>query len=203
MKEDSLDFIVLWNHFVKNWKWFVISVFAFLLVALIYLWFTPAKVNVMGKIQITDKSKQDSRLSMGMAMLNSLPMGLGSSLGGSLGAGGIESEEEILMSNNLSRDVVNELGLYTEYRLKSWGRKILLYQNQPVNVTISPADLKKMEDKLPLKLQQIKLTITKSGNNYTVETVLKENKEKTELPDQTFEKLPATIDTGLGKLLLT
>lgn len=195
----------LCNHFVKNWKWFGISVFAFLLVALIYLWFTPTKVNVMGKMQIIDRSKRSGQLSMGMSMLNSLPMGLGSSLGGSLGAlgGGIESEEEILMSNNLSRDVVNELGLYTEYRLSSWGRKTLLYQNQPVNVTISPVDLKKLEDKLPLKLIQIKLTITKSGDNYTVETVVKENKENTELPDQTFAKLPATIDTGYGTLVLS
>ena len=195
----------LCNHFVKNWKWFGISVFAFLLVALIYLWFTPTKVNVMGKMQIIDRSKRSGQLSMGMSMLNSLPMGLGSSLGGSLGAlgGGIESEEEILMSNNLSRDVVNELGLYTEYRLSSWGRKTLLYQNQPVNVTISPVDLKKLEDKLPLKLIQIKLTITKSGDNYTVETVVKENKENTKLPDQTFAKLPATIDTGYGTLVLS
>lgn len=204
--ENSLDFLQLWNHFVKHWQWFVASVVACLLVACIYLWFVPAKVNVMGKMQVMDESKQGGHLSIGMSMLNSLPMGLGSSLGSSLGAalgGGIETEEEILMSNNLSRDVVNELGLYTEYHLKSWGRKTLLYQNQPLNVTISPDDLKKLEDKLPLKLVQIKLIITKSGDNYTVEPIVKENKEKTELPEQTFMKLPATIDTGVGTLMLS
>ena len=204
--ENSLDFQQLLDHYVKNWKWFVISVLAFLLVACVYLWFTPTKINVMGKIRIVDRSKQNGQLSMGMSMLNSLPMGLSGSLGGSLGAilgGGIESEEEILMSNNLSRDVVNNLGLYTEYRLKKWGKKVLLYQNQPVNVTISPDYLKLLEDKLPKKLQQIKLTILKDGDNYSVETVLKENKEKTELPDQSFSHLPATIDTGFGTLMLS
>jgi uncharacterized protein involved in exopolysaccharide biosynthesis/protein involved in polysaccharide export with SLBB domain len=205
-EEGTLVFRELCDYYVSNWKWFLASVVAFLLAACIYLWFTPTKVNVTGKLRIMDKSKQSSQLSMGMSMLNSLPMGLGSSLGGGLGAvlgGGIESEQEILLSNNLSKEVVSELGLYTEYRQKKWGRKNLLYQNQPVSVTVAPELLKTLEAKLPLKNLQIRLLITKSGDSYTVETVVKENKEKTELPEETFSHLPATIETGLGPIVLS
>ena len=68
-------------------------------------------------MQIIDKSKQGGGLSAG-ALLNNLPMGLGSAIGGSLGGSmGIDSEIEVLMSTSLVRDVVNDLGLHTEYRL--------------------------------------------------------------------------------------
>ena len=198
-KENTLDFQQLWTTYVGNWKWFLISVITFILLAGIYLWFTPAKVNVRGKMLITDKSKQESPMSVGMSMLNSLPLGLGSSLG----ANRIESDEEILMSNSLMRDVVNELNLHTEYRLCSWGRRLLLYQTQPVNVSIPQSYLDWLDDELPLKAHQITLFISKDSKGYTVETTLKENKEETDLPDQTFTTLPATIKTERGTLTLT
>lgn len=198
-KENTLDFQQLWTTYVGNWKWFLISVITFILLAGIYLWFTPAKVNVRGKMLITDKSKQESPMSVGMSMLNSLPLGLGSSLG----ANRIESDEEILMSNSLMRDVVNELNLHTEYRLCSWGRRLLLYQTQPVNVSIPQSYLDWLDDELPLTAHQITLFISKDSKGYTVETTLKENKEETDLPDQTFTTLPATIKTERGTLTLT
>lgn len=201
---NDLDFQQLWNSCVTNWRWFLISIATFVMMAGVYLWFTPQKVNVKGKMQITDKSKQMGQMSAGLAMLNSLPMGLGNTLGGTLGAsGGINSEKEILMSNALVREVVNKLDLHTEYRLCSWGRRNLLYQNQPVNVSIPSDYLQWLDDELPQYSHQIILYITKNEKGYTVETTLKENKEKTELPDQSFSVLPATIKTGDGIVTLT
>ena len=101
------------------------------------------------------------------------------------------------------RGVVKDLGLYTEYRLSKWGRKTLLYQDQPVNVSLDPAHVEWLDAELPLYFHQIKLTITKDSKGYTVETTLKENKDKTYLPDQTFASLPATIKTDVGVLTLT
>lgn len=202
--ENTLDFQQIWNSFVANWHWFLTSVIVFVLAAGVYLWFTPQKVNVRGKMQITDKSKQISQMSAGLSMLNALPMGLGSSLGGSLGmSGGIGSEKEILMSNTLACEIVKELNLHIEYRLCNWGRRPLLYQNQPVNISMPTAYMQWMDEELPLTSHQIILYITKNEKGYTVETTLKENKEKTELPDQTFSSLPATINTGDGKLTLS
>lgn len=202
-EESSFDFMQLWRLFKRNWKWFPVSIVICVLIAGAYLWFTPTMVSVSGKMEIIDKSKKGSSgMSAGLAMLNSLPMGLGSSLGGSASLG-IESEKEILKSNWLVRDVVKDLGLYTEYRLSKWGKKTLLYQNNPINVSLDPAHVDWLDRELPMTTHQILLTITKGSNGYEVETRLKENKEKTDLPTQTFASLPATMKTEAGTLTLT
>ena len=206
--ESTLDFQQTWNLFLANWRWFLISVIAFAMLAGAYLWFYPQKVNVITKMQVTDKSKESNQMSLGMSMISSLSSGLGGGLGGSLGSslglsGGTSTEEEILMSNALLCDVVNDLSLHTEYRRCSWGRRILLYQNQPVNVSIPKTYLQWLDDEFAVRSHQITLYITKDDKGYTVETTLKENKEKTHLPDQTFANLPATINTGEGTLTLT
>ena len=94
-----IDFKELWTLAVVNWHWFVLSVVSCVLIAGIYLWITPVKVTVTGKMEIKDKSNKNSGISAGMAMLNNLPMGLGSALGGSLGGSlGIDAEREVLIS---------------------------------------------------------------------------------------------------------
>lgn len=198
-----IDLKQLWALSVINWKWFVVSVISCVFLAGLYLWFVPKKVSVSGKMEIIDKSKNGGNMSAGMAMLNSMPMGLGSALAGNLGSMGIDAEKEVLKSNSLVRNVVKDLGLYTEYRLCKWGRKRLLYQNQPINVTLDPAHVEWLDTELPVTFHQFKLTIVKNEDGYTVETMLRENKEKIYLPDQTFTSLPATIKTDAGVLTLT
>ena len=199
-----VDLKQLWLQSIANWHWFVISVITFVVLAGLYIWFTPTTVSVSGKMVIIDKSKKNSGLSAGMAMLNSLPMGLGSALGSSLGGSmGIDSEIEMMKSNSLVCSVVKDLDLYTEYRLSEWGRKTLLYQNQPINVTLDPAHVEWFDSELPVIVHKIKLSITKDSKGYSVETMLKENKKKYYLPDQDFASLPATIKTDVGILTIT
>ena len=203
-EEASFDFLQLWTLFKSHWKWFPISIVLCLLIAGVYLFFTAPTVTVTGKMEIIDKSKKGGGMSAGMAMLNNLPLGLGSSLGGSLGGSlGIDAEKEILTSNTLVRNVVKDLNLYTEYRLSKWGRKTLLYQNNPLTVSLDPAHVEWLDSELPLTFHQIKLTIEKSASGYTVEPTLIEGKEKTDLPAQTFATLPATLKTDAGTLTLT
>ena len=199
-----IDLKQLWTLIIVNWYWIVASVLSCCLLAGLYLWFTPVTVTVTGKMEIIDKSKKNNGLSAGMSMLSSLPMGLGNAIGSSIGGSlGIEGEKEILSSNTLVRDVVKDLGIYTDYYLCNWGRKRLLYQDQPVNVSIDAAHLQWFDSVLPLTFHQVQLTITKDDDGYKVETMLKENKEKTYLPDQTFASLPAVIKTDVGTLTLT
>ena len=201
LKEESpaLDFRPLRLMCLSNWYWILGSMVACVLIAGIYLWFASSTVTVTGKMEIIDKSKKGSGMSAGLAMLNSLPMGLGSSLGGAV-AGSIDSEKEIILSNSLVTNVVKGLGLYTEYRLSKWGRKTLLYQNNPVEVSLDEAHVAWLDAELPLYFHQIKLTISKDDEGYTVEPTLVENKEETDLPEQTFATLPATIKTEAGTL---
>ncbi len=198
-----IDLKQLWTSFIINWHWFAVSIFVCVTLAGLYLWFTPTKVTVTGKMEIIDKSKKGG-MSAGMAMLSNLPMGLGNALGGSVGASsGIDSEMEILKSNTLIRNVVKDLGIYTEYRLCKWGRKRLLYQDQPINVTLDAAHVEWLDTELPLNDHRILLTISKNEGGYEIETTLKENGKKIELPEQTFTSLPATIRTDAGVLTIT
>ena len=199
-EESAFDFKQLWQLFKSNWKWFPVSIIACVLIAFVYLWFTPPTVTVTGKMEIIDKSKKNSGMSAGLAMLNSLPMGLGSSIGGAAGIGSIDSEKEIILSNTMVRNVVKDLGLHTEYRLSKWGKKTLLYQNNPVEVTLDEAHLAWLDSELPLYFHQIKLTITKDNSGYTVEPTLVDGKDETDLPSQTFATLPATLKTEYGTL---
>lgn len=199
-EESAFDFKQLWTLFLSNWHWILASMITCVLVAFIYLWFTPTTVTVTGKMQIIDKSKKGGGMSAGLAMLNSLPMGLGSSLGGAAGGASIDSEKEIMLSNTLVRNVVKDLKLHTEYRLTKWGKKTLLYQNNPVEVSLDEAHLAWLDSELPLYFHQIELTISKDAQGYTVEPTLIDGKEETDLPAQTFAKLPATLTTDYGTL---
>ena len=202
-EESAFDFRQLGQLCLSNWYWILGSMVACVLIAGIYLWFASSTVTVTGKMEIIDKSKKGGGMSAGLAMLNSLPLGLGSSLGGAMGAAGsIDSEKEIILSNSLVTNVVKDLGLYTEYRLSKWGRKTLLYQNSPVEVSLDAAHVTWLDTELPLYFHQIKLTISKDAEGYTVEPTLVENKEETDLPEQTFATLPATVKTEAGTLTI-
>lgn len=201
--ESSIDIIQLWRLFMNNLKWIPISLVVCLVIGAIYIWFTPTTVGITGKMEVIDKSKNGSSgISTSMALLNSLPLNLGSNLGGSVSFG-IDSEKEILLSTSLVRNVVKELETYTEYRLSKWGRNTLLYGNNPIKVSLDSAHVQWLDEELPLTTHQIQLTVTKSSSGYKVKTKVKENKEKTNLPTRTFTSLPATIETEAGTLTIT
>lgn len=191
-----IDFQQLWILFRLNWHWCIVSMIAIGLITFICLYFKPTKVTVSNMILIIDKGNQSSAAANVGSKLSALPLGLGSSIGGS---NGLDTEIEILKSNTLIRDVVNDLGLYAEYRFSSWGRSYVVYKTQPLIVSMDPAHLKWMDDELLTSYHQIDLTINKSDTGYQVEPVLD---FETKLPTQSFAKLPATIKTEYGNLTI-
>lgn len=200
LEEDNsfFDFKQLWHLCVRKWYWFVVSVVICLIVALFYLWFTPNTFSVSNKMQLLGESKQSSAANAKIAVLNSLPMGLGSSIGG--GSLGIESEKEILKSRPLIRDVVNDLCLNIEYRMGTLGRKRVIYKYQPLIVSLDPAHLQWMDEELLTAYHQIDIIIQKTSKGYEVETTLILGDDETELPIQFFNSLPATMKTEYGTL---
>ena len=46
--------------FVLNWRWFIVSVVACVMIAFVYLWFRPNPVIVSSNMQIMGESKQSS-----------------------------------------------------------------------------------------------------------------------------------------------
>ena len=193
------DFKQLWMLFVLNWRWFIVSVVACVMVAYVYSKFQPNDDVVSNKIQIMGNSKQGgSSAAVGKAVsgaLNALPVSLGSSVGG---PSDLETEQELLMSKPLIRKVVKDLGLYAEYRTGNWMRTNVLYKTQPVEVTLDQAHLKWFDDQLPLVYHEIDLTIQKTSSEYRVDVEADGN----ELPTQTFNSIPAEVKTDIGTVTI-
>ena len=189
------DFKQLWMLFVLNWRWFIASVVACVMIAYIYSKFQPNDDVVSNKIQIMGDSKQGGGAAAASkavsGALNALPISLGSSVGG---PSNLETEKELLMSKPLICKVVKDLGLYAEYRTGNWMRTDVLYKTQPVEVTLDPAHLKWFDDQLPLVYHEIDLTIQKTSSEYQVDVVA----DGHELPTQTFNSIPAEVKTDIG-----
>lgn len=194
----------LWQIFTHHKKWFALSVFLCLCLGAAYVYLTRPEYSIVGKMKIIDRrqsSNSSSLSSAGLALLNQLPINLGSTnlnLGRSLGA---ENEMVILRTKQLSKDVVEDLGLYTEIRHQKFLKSRLLYKNWPVNVTVSQECLQAMNE--GLYTYSIRLTIDKDDAGYTFEGMLKKNKKKIKIAEQTFAKLPAVIHTEIGDLTFT
>lgn len=188
------DFEKIKMVFVLHWKWFIPSVVICLLLAMYYLWVTPTTISVTGKMQLIDKEGKSSSSTAGMAILSSLPLGLGNSISSAFGgSAGIDIEKEILTSTDLVRDVVYDLNLYTTYKVEKWGRSTQLYKDQPVKVTLDRTHLLWMDRELPLNYHSASMTITKDDKGYQV-TGSADGKSFA----KRFTSLPVTIRTEVG-----
>lgn len=193
------DVKYLWSIFKNNKKRFLLSLFACLFFAAIYVYLSRPAYNLRARMVIVERRSNSG--SSAMALLQGqLPFGLGSNLNVNLG---VENEKEILNSKLIARDVVYDLGLHTEYRQQGFLKKRLLYKNQPVNVEVSPEMLQFFDDELPLMHHRIDMSIDKTDAGYEVEVTLRVNSKKTKLPSQVFKSLPAVIHTDMGDLKLT
>ena len=191
------DFKQLWMLFVLNWRWFIVSVVACVMIAFVYLWFRPNPVIVSSNMQILGESKQGGGSAAAVSKaLNAMPVSLGSSV--STGSEGVETVKRMLTSTTLIKDVVKDLGLYAEYSVDSWGRKYILYKTQPIVVTLDPAHLKWFDEEMLTAYHHIDLTIHKTGGAYHVAAMA----DGAELPEQTYKSLPATVKTDIGILTI-
>ena len=188
------DFEKIKMVFILHWKWFIPSVVICLLLAMYYLWVTPTTISVTGKMQLIDKQGKSSSSSSGMAILSSLPLGLGNAISSTFGgSAGIDIEKEILTSTDLVRDVIYDLNLYTTYKVEKWGRSTQLYKDQPLKVTLDRTHLLWMDRELPLNYHSASMTITKDDKGYQV-TGSADGKSFA----KRFTSLPVTIQTEVG-----
>ena len=189
------DFEKIKMVFILHWKWFIPSVVICLLYAMYYLWVTPTTISVTGKMQLIDKNQGKSgSSSAGMAILSSLPLGLGNSISSSLGGSmGIDIEKEILTSTDLVRDVVLDLNLYTTYKVEKWGKSTQLYNDQPVEVTLDRTHLLWMDRELPLNYHQASMTISKDDKGYQIQ-----GSADGKSFSKRFTSLPFSIRTEVG-----
>ena len=186
--------------FALHWKWFIPSVVVCLLIGFVYWWNQPTTMAVTGKMRLIQQSQEKGNaVSAGLAVLSSLPLGIGNNLSASLGgAAEIDVEKEVIRSSDLVTEVVLDLGLYTEYRMGRWGRSYVLYKDQPVTVALDRTHLLWMDRELPLHYHQISLTLSKDSEGYHADIIAGGRSIQ-----KNFKALPDKVMTEVGTLFFS
>ncbi|RRA90827.1 GumC family protein [Paenimyroides viscosum] len=128
MTEDKDNVINLKEELFKylaHWRWFVLSVFVSLILAFLYIKFTPKSYSIATKILIKDEKSND--LANQLSAFSEMSM-LGNS------KNNIENEVEILKSRTLIYNTLDSLNLNIQYLDTSEVIEKDLYKKSPVQV---------------------------------------------------------------------
>jgi len=177
---DEIDLIELLGKYISKWRYFAVAVPICLLVAFVYLKFTPPQFTVSGSILL--RSDDKSKLSSQLSML--------SDMGLSVGQKQADDEIEVVRSKRIIGQMVETLGLQTQYFLKTNGGYKEQYKKTPASLTILPS----LKDNLQ---GTIEIIIKKSGSDYQMEAEYKKP-DNTETFSCTLSSLNANVQTPWG-----
>lgn len=125
--EDFIRIQDLWGMFVPKWRWFAVSLFVTLTVAVLYLLATPPVYTRTVAILVKDDSKSGSATD---AMNGFADLGLFKS------NTNINNELLTLASPTLMTEVVHRLRLNETFTIRKGLKRVELYKSAPVAVTI-------------------------------------------------------------------
>lgn len=114
--------------YLRQWPWFIISALAFLLMGHIYLRYTTDEYKATAKILIKDTQGGGGGLSE-LSAFSDLDV-----LGNSFNT--VENEMEILKSNKLIDQVVENLNLHIVYTKSGNIKSTNVYKNSPLKLTL-------------------------------------------------------------------
>ena len=187
-KEISFQWFII--TFLIHWKWFAISIILFLFGGFIRLRYSPPIYAVNANVILRDSKKGG---------FGNSELSLFEKLGYLEANNAVENEMEILKSRDLLQTVVIEEEAFIHYYVKGRFMSTELYKGSgwqfyrtvPVKVFIDKNSLSKLYTTLTLKL-----SLTENS------TILVNGQYGSELFDNEFSSLPATIKTPIGELLL-
>ena len=126
---DTIDLKEVISGYLKHWKWFVISSILMLILASIYIRYTPSQYAAVAKIQILEDENSSSSLSA----FSDLDV-----LGGAKNK--VIDEIELIGSRSNFIDVVKELKLNTKISVIGNVISTELYTNPPINLNFIAKD---------------------------------------------------------------
>jgi capsular exopolysaccharide synthesis family protein len=175
---EIIDLREILFKYLRKWYWFVISVVVCFCVAYLYLKATNEQYEVQSTILLRKDANSGGLLDM--SMLEGFGMS-GSSKE-------VEDEIQVLSSKSIMTNVINTLGIETEYYLKSGLRYVELYPTTPIRLIVPDSFNDTVKQAVELKLKR-----TKKG--YQVKLKIGKQKESYQIPD-----LNTTFDTPVGVL---
>ena len=162
----------------KKWKWFAVSVTAFLLLAIAYLVVTPPKYTRKAQILVRDEGGMGGLLGQlgGLAELGGF-MGLGSS--------NVYNELYAMQSPWLLLNVVNQLHLDMNYTIKGIRNKDLYAETLPINI-----ELKDITDEDDVRM---KVDLKRNGELKIYKIKKNDDKYNDELTGRVGQTLKSSI----------
>ena len=122
---------------VLNWQYFLFSFIICVSGAILYLRYTEPTYKLSARMLIKDERKQNSNASQMLS--NMMDMGIVTN------SSGIDNEVEVMQSRILMRDVVRELHLNADFRIKGHIMDKIVYRKQAVNVELDPVVLDSLD----------------------------------------------------------
>lgn len=129
IKDLPLDLKETITSYTRHWKWFILSVIGFLVLAYIYLRYATPQYAAQAKIQILDERNSASSLDL-FKELDFL----------SGGKNPVEDEIQIINSRSNIIEVVEELGLNTRIMVQGNILSSEVYDNPPINLNFIAPD---------------------------------------------------------------
>ncbi len=195
-EQSAINFQTIYTMLVLNWQWILLSVVLCSGIAFAYLRYTTPIYQTTAKLLIKEEENNYRPSKNMLASMNTLGLMTNST--------GIDNEMEILKSSTISEEAIKDLKLHTMYYMHGRLKKNLIYQTQPINVTISPQALEELSDPIMLDIKSKDNSYIVKGEYYPPmpkeESI--ENLEPIEF-EQTITRLPAKINTKYGPLTLT
>ena len=178
--EEQVNIQELLFRYLVHWPWFVVSIIICIACAWGYLRLTTPIYNISATVLIKDEKKGG-----GASMSSDLEkMGLEGFVSSS---SNVDNEIEVLRSKSLSREVVNNLGLFVTYMDEDEFPSKELYHTSPVLVSLTHQEA----DKLPGRME-INMILQPTGALGVQITVGEKEYRKQ------FDKLPAVFPTDEG-----
>lgn len=178
--EEQVNIQELLFRYLIHWPWFVVSIIICIACAWGYLRLTTPIYNISATVLIKDEKKGG-----GASMSSDLEkMGLEGFVSS---FSNVDNEIEVLRSKSLSREVVNNLGLFVTYMDEDEFPSKELYHTSPVLVSLTHQEA----DKLPGRME-INMILQPTGALGVQITVGEKEYRKQ------FDKLPAVFPTDEG-----
>jgi capsular exopolysaccharide synthesis family protein len=177
--------------YLKKWPWFVISVIICISLAFLYLRYATEQYSADASVMIKDTSSGGVSETWALGDLDVL----GSSFNT------VENEIEIISSDRLMKDVVQQLRLHVQYIKKGRFKSADLYKESPVRLTVLSDSLLEIENKgfsINLKVinsstYEIQNDLDESWSSYNFGSIINHKEHKLLFTYRNDEKSKETL----------
>jgi len=145
--EDTIDIKEIIHKYISNWKWYIISVFTFFLLAFLYKSSTSNLYQVESTILIKDD--KNSGVMSEMSAFEDLGIGLNGA------SSAIENEIEILKSRYLIEKIVKDNDFNIKYLEKEGLKLVEKLKDTPIKINVFNNNYDRIKKQLKIEIEYI------------------------------------------------